>query len=236
MKNLSVVFSSHFTDAENEKFIAHLKATAGVNIHVECVKNMNEYSLPQAYNLAWKKLDDLGRGQDIIVFCHNDLTIRTENWGKKLLGLFKTFSDYDILGIAGTTELNAHGCWWLDNGGKEMNRTKMFGRVWHTNGIREWESVYSENIHGVQPVVIVDGLFIAVNGETVVKRFNEDFKGFHFYDITFSFDNYIEGCNIGVIDKISVLHQSVGQTNQSWELNRQQFASTYAEELPVQHD
>lgn len=233
MKKLSVVFSSHFSDAENEKFIAHLKATAGVEIHVECVKNMNEYSLTQAYNIAWKRLDDLGRGQDIIVFCHNDLTIRTDHWGKKLLGLFKTFPDYDILGIAGTTELNEHGCWWLQKDGKNMNTTKMFGRVWHTNGIRNWESVYSDKITGVQDVVLVDGLFFAVNGETIVKRFNEDFKNFHFYDISFSFENYLEGCNIGVIDKISVLHQSMGQTNQNWEINRQQFVSTYKDELPI---
>jgi hypothetical protein len=233
MRKLSVIFSSHFSDAENEKFIKHLKASAGVDIHVECIVNMNQYSLTEAYNRGWKNLDDLGRGQDIIVFCHNDLTILTENWGKKLLGLFKTFPNYDILGIAGTTELNEHGCWWLQKDGKNINMSKMFGRVWHTNGIRNWESVYSEKINGVQDVVLVDGLFFAVNGETIIKRFNEDFKNFHFYDISFSFENYLEGCNVGVIDKISVLHQSMGQTNEKWEINRQQFVSTYKDELPV---
>lgn len=232
MKKLSVIFSSHFSDTENQKFINHLKSTAGVDIHVECIKNMNEYSLTQAYNLGWKKLDDLGFGNDFIVFCHNDLTILTKNWGKILLGLFKIYSDYDIFGIAGTTELNEHGCWWLDKNG-QMNRNKMYGRVWHTNGLRNWESVYSEKINGVKDVVIVDGLFIAVNGQTVLKRFNEDFKNFHFYDVSFSFENYLEGCNIGVIDKISVLHQSVGQTNQNWEDNRKQFVSIFKEEIPL---
>lgn len=232
MRKLSVVFSSHRTDEENQKFINHLKTTAGVEIHVECIKNMNQYSLTEAYNLGWKKLDELERGKDIIVFCHNDLQIKTKNWGKTLLSLFNAFSNYDILGIAGTTELNEHGCWWLDKEGK-MNFPKMFGRVWHTNGIREWESVYSEKISGVKEVVVVDGLFIAVNGETVLKRFDEDYKNFHYYDVSFSFENYLEGCNIGVIDRISVLHQSVGMTNAAWEQNRLQFANQFKEELPI---
>jgi len=234
MKKLSVVFSSHFPDEDNEKFINHLKTTVGpgIDFHVECIKNMNEYSLTQAYNIGWKRLDDLGRGKDIIVFCHNDITILTKGWGKKLLYFFTQFSDYDILGIAGTTEINEHGCWWLGKDQK-MNTSKMFGKVWHTNGIRQWESVYSPNIAGVKEVVIVDGLFVAVNGETILKRFNENFTNFHFYDISFCFDNYLEGCNIGVIDKISVLHQSVGQTNDKWEANRQQFAEAYRDELPV---
>lgn len=232
MKKLSVVFSSHFPEAENQKFIDHLKSTAGIDIHVECIVNMNQYSLTEAYNLGWKKLDELGRGKDIIVFCHNDIKIRTPKWGKILIGMFANF-DYDILGVAGTTELNEHGCWWLDKSGKDMNRGKMVGRVWHTNGLRDWESIYTENIVGVKDVVLVDGLFFGVNGETIIKRFNEDFKGFHYYDLSFSVDNYLEGCNVGVIDKISILHQSVGQTNQQWEENRKQFVSIYKEELPI---
>lgn len=232
MRKLSVIFSSHLGDEHNQKFIEHLKKTSGIQIHVECIENMNQYSLTEAYNIGWKKLDELERGKDIIVFCHNDITIRTQNWGKTLVNLFNTFTDYDVLGIAGTTEVNAHGAWWLDKEGK-MNFSKMFGRVWHTNGLRNWESVYSEKINGVKPVVIVDGLFFAVNGETILKRFNEDFKNFHYYDVSFSFENYLEGCNIGVIDKISVLHQSVGMTNAAWEANRVQFATLYKDELPV---
>lgn len=231
MKRLGIVFSSHLSKEENEVFCNHLTETAGVEIKIVCVENMNQLSLTQAYNLGWTELEKLGYANEIIVFCHNDIRINTKDWGKVLLGLFKN-NDYDILGVAGTTELNAHGCWWLDTK-QQMNRSKMFGRVWHTNGVREIESVYSERISGVQDAVVVDGLFFAVNTQTIIKRFNEDFKGFHFYDVSFSFENYLEGCNVGVIDRISVFHQSVGQTNQQWDLNRQQFVALYQDELPV---
>lgn len=235
MKKLSVVFSTHFTDTENQEFIKHLRETAGIDIHVEHIVNMKQYSLTEAYNLAWKKLDEIGRGQDIIVFCHNDIKILTKEWGKKLLGLFKTFSDYDVIGVAGSDQILKHGVWYLnEKGGLYPRDSHMFGKVWHVNGIRNEESVYSTKITGVQPVVVVDGLFFAVNGETILKRFNENFKGFHYYDVSFCFENYLEGCNVGVIDKISVLHNSIGRTNEEWDLNRQQFASLYNDELPIQ--
>lgn len=234
MKKLSVIFSSHFTDLENQNFIKHLKNTAGVDIHVECIVNMGKFSLTEAYNLGWKKLDELGRGQDIIVFCHNDIQILTKDWGKKLLGLFKNYPDYDILGVAGSDNILEHGIWYLNEKGELYPRdTHMFGRVWHVHGLRREESIYSTKINGVQPVVVVDGLFFAVNGETIMKRFNEEFKGFHYYDVSFTFENYLEGCNIGVIDKISVVHNSIGRTNNEWDLNRQQFVSLYKNELPI---
>lgn len=234
MKKVSVIFSSHFTDEENQKFIDHLKSTAGVQIHVECIKNMRQYSLTEAYNLGWTKLDELDLGKEIIVFCHNDIKILTKDWAKRLIGTFNAFSDFDIIGIAGSDQILEHGVWYLDKNGQLYPRdTHMFGRVWHTHGFRNEESVYSTKINGVKDVVVVDGLFFAVNGSTIVKRFNENFKGFHYYDVSFSFENYLEGCNVGVIDKISVVHQSVGRTNQEWEANRKQFVSLYSEELPI---
>jgi hypothetical protein len=233
MNKISIVFSSHLSEAENEAFKTHIAETIGdVDFETICIINKRQYSLTQAYNMGWQQLDEKGRGKDIIVFCHNDITFRTKDWGKILLAQFKANQDFDIIGIAGTDELNAHGCWWLDKNG-QMNLKKMYGRVWHTNGVREEESIYHGKISGIKNVVVVDGLFFAVNGATIVKRFNEDFKGFHYYDLSFCFENYLEGCNVGVINKISVLHQSVGETNMEWEANRQQFAELFKLELPV---
>lgn len=254
-KKLTVVFSTHLSEKRNNDFIAHVKETAGVtDLAVEFIVNKNQYSLPEAYNKVWKKIKEDGRGDGIIVFCHNDIIFKTKDWGKILLGMFNG-SGYDILGIAGTTQLNTHGCWWLkpepevNTAEDKMNRSKMFGRVLHCRVLpdeadpdvdiilSEWESVYSEKIVGVKPVVTIDGLFIAVKGETIGAKeeqmFDERYKGFHFYDISFCFRNYLEGFDIGVIDRIKVMHKSVGETNAEWELNRQQFCEMYKDELPV---
>ena len=49
----------------------------------------------------------------------------------------------------------------------------------------------------------------------------------------FCVDNYLDGCNVGVITSIRVLHESVGETDPDWEANRQRFVKDY--ELPIRH-
>lgn len=232
-KKLSVIFSSHLSEKENNEFIEHVKSTAGdIDLYVHCIVNMNQYSLTEAYNIGWKAIDDLDRGNGVIVFCHNDIVFKTKDWGKILVTLMKG-NKHHIVGVAGATQLNDHGCWWLKLDGKDMNFPKMVGRVWHTNGLREWESVYTQKTNGIKDTLLVDGLFFAVKGDSEILRFDEEFKGFHYYDVTFSFSNYLEGFDVGVTDRISIMHKSVGQTNQQWENNRIQFILKYKSELPA---
>ena len=45
--------------------------------------------------------------------------------------------------------------------------------------------------------------------------------------------NYIEEVKIGVVYDIRITHLSIGQTNEQWEKNREEFAQTYSDKLPV---
>jgi len=221
--NIIVVFSSHFSEEENQKFIDHIGSTIGVKHTVVCYPNFNQYSLTQVYNIA---IFEHNNEDAIMVFCHNDITIKTQNWGKLLLTKFNN-SNYQILGVAGTTFLSETGRWWDD-------RKKMVGIVEHTNGMRNWVSEYSEPKRGqITPVVLVDGLFIAVDINDLNIGWDEEFKGFHMYDVSFCVPNYLDGCNIGVTTDIRILHNSVGEVNQEWENNRIQFAEKYKDELPL---
>lgn len=85
----------------------------------------------------------------------------------------------------------------------------------------------------IVPTVLIDGVFMAVDCDNIEERFNENYKGFHFYDISFSISNYLKGCNIGVINDIRILHKSIGRVNELWESNRQQFITEYKDELPI---
>ena len=220
--NIVVVFSSHRSEDFNQDFINHIDDTIGVKHKVVCYPNFNEFSLSQLYNLAIK---DHYERDCIFVVCHNDIQIKTKKWGKQLLAKFNN-TNFDIIGIAGSTFLPESAQWWED-------RTKMQGIVEHTNGLTEWVSQYSPEIFGVKDVVLIDGLFMSFDPDTIIHRFDESYKGFHFYDLSFCIPNYLDGCNIGVTTSIRVLHQSVGQTNQEWEANRQQFAKQWATELPI---
>ena len=220
--NIVVIFSSHLSEEENQKFINHINDTIGVTHNVVCYTNYNQYSLTEVYN---KAIDEYSDENVIIVFCHPDIIIKTKNWGKILLSKFNN-TNFNIIGVAGSTFMPESGTWWED-------RSKMCGIVEHTNGLTTWISEYSKEIPSVKEVVVIDGLFMAIDCNNIIHKFDENYKGFHFYEISMVVPNYLDGCDIGVTTSIRILHKSVGQTNQEWENNRIKFANQWRDELPI---
>jgi len=220
--NIVVVFSSHRSEEFNQDFINHIKATIGARHKTICYPNFNQFSLPEVYNQA---IDEHSEKDCVFVMCHNDIVFKTPKWGKQLLGKFNN-TGFDIIGVAGSTYLPVSGTWWED-------RSKMVGIVQHTNGLSTWDSEYSPEIFGVKEVVLIDGLFMAFDPDTIIHKFDESFKGFHFYDLSFCIPNYLDGCNIGVTTSIRILHNSIGQTTPEWETNKIQLVKLYADELPL---
>lgn len=221
-KHIVVVFSSHLDDETDNKFIKHINDTIGVSHSVSRYVNKNEFSLTNIYNKALLP----PYNDTIFVMCHNDILFKTKNWGRILLTKFNN-TNYDIIGVAGSSYIPKTGMWWED-------RSKMVGIVEHTDGISTWVSEYSKESRGkITPVVCIDGLFIAFNPNTIINKFDEDFNGFHFYDLSFSTSNYLDGCNIGVTTDIRILHKSIGRTNNDWEMNRILFVKKYYDELPI---
>jgi glycosyltransferase involved in cell wall biosynthesis len=204
-------------------FVDMLKKTSGVSKpEVIPFENNGEFSLTEVYN---KILDQ--SSNDIVILCHDDIYFDTKNWGTKILNHFKRNKDYGILGLAGTTNMPKSAKWWEDF-------SKMKGIVNHEHEGRKWESKYSTSKgNQLDDVVLVDGLFIVINKKNIKQNFNEDIKGFHFYDVDFSFRNFIEDVKIGVMYDVRVTHKSIGQTNEQWEKNREVFAEKYKDTLPV---
>lgn len=185
-------------------------------------ENNGEHSLSGLYN---KGLDE--STNEIVVFMHDDLIIDTPDVTPKIIHLFKKNSEHGIIGLAGTTNMTS-GMWWED-------RTSMYGMVGHEANGQKYLSVYNEQRFNekVKDVVVIDGLFMMVHKGRIKNRFNEEFKGFHFYDIPFCMDNFKNGVKIGVTTKIRVTHKSVGVTNMQWEQNKLFFESIYGQFLPI---
>ncbi|MFW6225598.1 MAG: glycosyltransferase [bacterium] len=221
-----IVFSSHLGNEENNKFTQHIKQTIGIkNYKIICCENYNQYSLTDVYNNAIKKFN---AKNVVMLFIHPDIIFKTRNWGKLLLNKFNN-TNYSIIGVAGSTYLPESGVWWED-------RTKMVGIVEHTDGYKDWVSEYSSEKKGqIMPVVLIDGLFMAVDCNNIEHQFDVDFKGFHHYDTSFCVPNWLAGCNIGVTTDIRILHKSVGQTNPQWEVNKKQLVDKYKKDLPIKY-
>ena len=217
--SITVGFS---TRNPNPKFIEYLKKSSGFK-KIEVIEKINngEKSLSQVYNEILNESSN-----DIVVLCHDDIYFDTTSWYSKILKHFEK-DEYGILGMAGTTYMPKSGMWWED-------RKKMIGIVNHESEGKKWESKYSESLgNSVLETVIIDGLFMAIDRRKIKTRFNEDFKGFHFYDIPFCFENHLAGVKIGVITNIRITHKSIGVTNEQWEENRKLFESKYKDNLPV---
>lgn len=217
---ITIGFSTRKID---ESFVSLLQKSSGIpKVEIIPIENNGEYSLTEVYNKILDKSSN-----DIVILCHDDIYFDTKNWGTKILNHFKRNSDYGILGLAGTTIMPKSAKWWEDF-------SKMKGIVNHEHEGRKWESKYSSSKgNQLDDVVLVDGLFIVVNKKNIKETFNEEIKGFHFYDVDFSFRNFIRDVKIGVMYDVRVTHKSVGQTNDQWEKNREVFAEKYKDVLPV---
>ena len=217
---ITIGFSTRSIDND---FVNMLTKTSGVSKpEVIPFENNGEYSLTEVYNKILEQSTN-----DIIVLLHDDIYFDSKNWCQKILNHFKRNGDYGILGLAGTTSMPKSAKWWEDF-------SKMKGIVNHEHEGKKWESKYSQSKgNELDDVVLVDGLFIVINKKNINKKFNEEIGGFHFYDVDFSFRNFIEGVKIGVMYDVRVTHKSIGQTNEQWEKNREIFAEKYKDILPV---
>ena len=210
------------TRENNPTFIEHLKKTVGPkNVEIIEVVNNGEKSLTKVYNEILNQAKN-----DIVVLCHDDIKFEDKGWGNKIIKHF-TKTNYGILGVAGTTNMPSSGMWW-------ENRRKMVGVVNHEHLGKKWESKYSTSLgNDIEEVVVVDGLFMAIHKQRIKSNFIEDFDNFHFYDISFCFENYMAGVHIGVLYNIKITHSSIGQTNDAWEENKIKFAEKYSDNLPI---
>ena len=208
------------TRTSNPTFIDHIKKTVGPkNVEIIEVVNDGEKSLTKVYNEILNQAKN-----NIVVLCHDDIIFETKGWGSIIYNIFKK-NDYGIIGLAGGTHMPDTGTWW------EKNVT-MRGIVNHQENGKKWQSKYSKDYGKIANVALVDGVFLAINKEKIKHQFDEEFGGFHFYDLSFSTPNYLAGVKIGVTFDIRITHLSVGRTSQAWEDNKQLYLEKYKDNLP----
>lgn len=212
------------TKKSKPEYIESLKKSSGFK-KIEIIEKVNngEKSLAQIYNeIIYESTND------IVVLIHDDIYFDTVSWYHKLLKHFEK-KEYGILGVAGTTNLSETGQWWQPD-----KRQFMTGIVNHESDGKKWTSKYSEDLNNnIRSVVILDGLLLAVHKKRIKKSFVEEFDGFHFYDLPFCLENFLEGVKIGVFTNIRITHKSIGMTNDKWEMNRQKFVEKYKNVLPI---
>lgn len=226
MNGITVVVSSREPYENKKDFIESIEKTAGCEVKIKYVINSDgNVSLTTLYNDMSKETE-----HDIVVYMHDDIELLRSGWGRELLRLFKDNKDYCIIGVAGSSQFNEIGAWWVNN--------KKFGQVLHRSEGKSWLSVYSKLLDkDLEEVCVVDGLFFAVKKNRVLKWFDNDFKGFNHYDTSFCLANYVRGkYKIGVTTNIRIAHNSVGEMKDEWYENLNLLNKKFGKYYPIDVD
>jgi hypothetical protein len=216
---LTVVCSTRKID---ESYVQHVKKyfSHPKNEYI-FVENDGSKSLPQVYNEGLEKSTN-----DIVVFIHDDLEFETRNLTPKIIKLFDKNPEFGVIGLAGTDNLIS-GRWWED-------KDSMQGQVGHINQSKRYISKYSKSFgDDIKEVIVIDGLFMMIHKKRIKHTFNEEFSGFHFYDLPISLLNHLDGVKVGVTTKIKLYHKSIGMVNKQWEKNKLFFEALYEKHLPL---
>jgi len=138
---------------------------------------------------AYNKAADKANG-DYLCFVHEDIVIKTDNWGKELIKFIERNNDCGVIGIAGGKSANRNFISWWNVLGYLINvydgahsgdnldpETNLFYHYSNPNN-----EIFSK-------AVCVDGVFLFVKKSIWENnKFDEKtFKGFHLYDADFSF-------------------------------------------------
>ncbi len=166
---------------------------------------------------------------DVYCFVHEDVLFETNNWGKVLTDHFTKLINVGIIGVAGSAYKSLAPSGWWTPGDKYLsyNFRQSYRHSKTETGLR------MKNNDAVQPVICVDGVFLAIKKEVFEKyRFDNSLPFFHGYDLDLSlavstgFQNYF-------IPDILLHHLSEGSIDNVWMENMFLLFKKWKPRLPM---
>lgn len=218
---ISIIISSY---KENflQKISQNIKDTIGIDYEIIVIENKNKYSIAEAYNLGISKAKF-----PYLCFVHEDLIIKTENWGETIVSLLMNNQDVGLIGVAGVTQ-----------------KTKSPSQLWSTDSknhviyiehkINENTELTSSNWEGqkYKEVVMIDGVFMVMRNFKNLF-FNTKIPGYHFYDMCISLECYKQNLKVIATNQILIEHYSLGSIDKSWIYPAHIFHKIYRPLLPM---
>lgn len=212
----------------------NIKRTIGyIDYEIICINNeKGQYSIFQAYNIGVKKAKF-----SFLCFMHDDVRFHTLNWGSKVVNHFSD-KQVGMLGVAGPTYIsNIPGIWWGINGAvNPTNSTRQCNIDTDRFNHKEQHTTYNNPFNeDVSEVVACDGLFFCIRKELFdVIEFDEEYGGFHFYDIDISLQILRLNYKLLCVYDILVEHISISNLSTEWIKSSRLFYKKWKDVLPVQ--
>jgi len=166
----------------------------------------------------------------ICCFIHEDIQFRTKNWSDKLQKAFEENPETGMIGIAGAKYKSRTPSGWSTG-----IPTLDYCNIFHEDKFGSVQHLYNNPAQSIfEPVVNIDGVFMAIRRDVWDDmKFNEKIlRGFHLYDIDFSFQVH-KKWKAAVIFNIDILHFTQGGNfGNDWLENTLHWHDHFAKELP----
>lgn len=206
---------------------ANIRDTIGVPFEIIAFDNSNgEKGICEIYNIGASRAK-----YDMLCFMHEDVSIKTKNWGTIVLNTFMQRPEIGLLGLAGSKykTLAPSGFYCHD----DMLRLKLLQEFKYgaeDNRI----STHNPDQEQVTEVVSVDGVWFCCP-KTVSLKYPFDqqlFKGFHCYDIDFSF-SVRATYKVAITFEVLLVHFSEGSYERQWVEQTLLMQDKWRSKLPI---
>jgi len=204
--------------------IDNFKETVGCSHEIIIFDNRNtKWGICKVYNHC-----ALQAKGDFLCFIHEDVFLKTMNWGQILEDFYNSNKDCGILGFAGGAySPRMFMNWYVDI------RFENYTFPGERSGILETIKTNPKN-ELFSKVITLDGFFLFTSRNNwIITKFDENtFDGFHFYDMDFSMCHYLSGRINYVCHIIEATHLSRGTYEKDYFDAAGKFRSKYAKFLP----
>jgi hypothetical protein len=224
---ISIIISS-VNKANLQQVSENIDATIGVPFEIIATDNSKgKQGICEVYNKAMIRAQ-----YDILCFMHEDVLIKTNNWGQKLLALFEQDPKLGLVGIAGSSykPLAPSGVGGIGVNTHYHNLIQSFKYK-----KQKPKHVYSNpDKQSLAEVVCVDGVFMATTRD-IAEEFMFDeltLKGFHGYDIDFSL-SVSQKYKVAVTFDILLDHFSEGLYDDKWMQENLKLHHKWNKHLPI---
>lgn len=224
---ISIIVSTY--KSENfDVFSKNIRETIGVEYEIIAIQNPGIMGLCEAYN----------KGISIakypyICFSHDDIKIKTLNWGEIIINRFEQNKETGIIGVAGEGYKP-----WVPTGWffSFLSNSRRINITQITPG--ESNKVYYNPHNKIfDNVIVVDGCWFCTTSEIAGQfRFDDNtFKGYHYYDIDFSL-RVSRKYQVLISYNIDIEHHSYGNYSRDWIIETFRFNNKWKKELPLYYN
>jgi hypothetical protein len=162
-----------------QKITENIEKTIGVPFEIISIDNrLEKKGICAVYN----ELASVSKFE-FLCFLHEDVLLKTENWGQIIIQTFFNNTKIGLLGIAGSKYKSSYYSGWY-TGIKELDCANYI----HEHSSKTEHVFLSPSNNDLEEVVCIDGVFMFATKTAwcEIKFDDKLLKGFHFYDIDFS--------------------------------------------------